>query len=124
MKTSKPKRELNRIYHDDKGHFRKGNPGSPGNPNIRKMAEYIGAIREAVTGDDLKQVMSMLLKKAKEGDMIAAKTLLDRVAGKAGVAKQDDPLKIDLPTMATTKDTVDASNAILRAVAEGRLSPD
>lgn len=62
--------------------FEKGNPGGPGNPNIRRMAEHQAAVREAISGADLKKVLQKLKELAIDGDVQAAKVLLDRVLGK------------------------------------------
>jgi hypothetical protein len=107
------------------GHFVKGNCGGPGNPNIVRLAEYRAAMREAVTPTQLRAVLRKLVSKAKGGDVLAAKVLLDRTLGKATAAPAtDDAAKVDLPTLATTADTVAASNAILQALGEGRLSAE
>jgi hypothetical protein len=109
---------------DERGKFKKGNPGGPGNPNVRRLGEYQQAIREAVTLDDLKKVIQRVLSKAQAGDMMAVKELLDRVVGKAGVVKNADATLIELPRVATTEDCVTASNAIFKALSEGRLTID
>lgn len=107
------------------GRFLKGNYGGPGNPQLQQLAEYKRVVREAVTPKQLIAVLRTLLEKAQGGDILAAKILLDRTLGKvqassdgAGVAA------VELPTLANAADTVTASNAILRALGEGRLTPD
>lgn len=107
------------------GRFLKGHCGGPGNPNIARLAEYRKAMREAVTPGQLRAVLRKLLSKAQGGDVLAAKILLDRTLGKVTAAPATGDLAaVELPTLATTADTVSASNAILRALGEGRLTPD
>lgn len=48
----------------------------------RAMTQYKRAIRSAVTDADMKEVMATIVRAAKEGDMKAAKLLLEYTAGK------------------------------------------
>lgn len=59
-----------------------GNPGGPGNPHGRQVAELRRVILEAVTPDDLRAIIAALVKKAKAGDITAAREVLDRCFGK------------------------------------------
>ena len=70
--------------------FVAGNPGGPGNPFVSRTAEYRRAIREAVGPDTVVQIIGVLIKKALEGDVIAAREVLDRVLGKARVNVEVD----------------------------------
>lgn len=66
---------------DDLGRFTVGNPGGPGNPHVKTVARWRGALRDAVTMQDVEDVVKALLDKAKSGDTHAAKYLLDRCLG-------------------------------------------
>lgn len=68
---------------DKKGRFRAGNPGGPGNPYARRTSDLRQTLLGAVTQDDLLQIVDALVSKAKQGDITAAKELLDRLLGKA-----------------------------------------
>lgn len=62
--------------------FQKGNPGGPGNPFTRQVAIYRRALLEAISEKDIQAIMRVLIRKAKAGDIIAAKEVLDRAVGK------------------------------------------
>ena len=69
--------------HDTAGKFKKGNPGGPGNPNMKLFSQYRKALETAITKKDFKAVVKKLLDLAKAGDVQAIKILLDRTLGKA-----------------------------------------
>lgn len=104
------------------GKFVKGNPGGPGNPHAIKIATYTAALKHAVSEDELRQVFVTLKRLSLRGDIDAIRELLNRTLGKARVA--DSLANVELPDLATTKDTVRASNAIIAAVRTGRLGTD
>lgn len=66
---------------DAGGRFAKGNPGGPGNPHARQVAELRSALLSAVSTDDLLAVIKALIQKAQDGDVPATKLLLDRLLG-------------------------------------------
>ncbi len=45
----------------------------------------------AVSDDDLRAIASMLVEKAKAGDVMAAREVLDRMLGKAKVSIESEP---------------------------------
>jgi hypothetical protein len=63
------------------GRFVKGNPGGPGNPYARHVAELRSALFNAVAPDDLRAVVASLLIQAKQGDVASIKELLQRLLG-------------------------------------------
>ncbi len=68
---------------DARGYFVKGNKGGPGNPQIAQVARYKKAIWEAVSTEDVQRVIRAMVDKAiNEGDVAAAKVVLERTAGK------------------------------------------
>ena len=73
------------------GRFAKGNPGGPGNPYGRRLAEIRSVLMSAVSDDDLRAIASMLVEKAKGGDVMAAREVLDRMLGKAKVSIESEP---------------------------------
>ncbi|MEE8079168.1 MAG: hypothetical protein V3T18_09240 [Pseudomonadales bacterium] len=73
------------------GRFTKGNPGGPGNPHARHVAEIRSVLMSAVSNDDLRAILSTLVEKAKAGDVMAAREVLDRLVGKAKVAVAIEP---------------------------------
>jgi hypothetical protein len=66
------------------GRFGFGNPGGPGNPNVRRIAAMRQAVFEAVSPEDVREIMVALVAQAKEGDREAAKVVLQYTLGKPG----------------------------------------
>lgn len=66
---------------DARGRFAKGNAGGPGAPHARRVAQLRAAMLEAVSEEDLKAVVSAMVKAARGGDVQAARVLLDRLLG-------------------------------------------
>lgn len=64
------------------GQFVKGNSGGPGNPHGGKVARLRAAILSAVTPEDIDAIVRAMIQRAKGGDMVATKELLDRAIGK------------------------------------------
>jgi hypothetical protein len=67
---------------DAHGRFAKGNAGGPGNPFARQVAGLRRALIAAVTEEDMHALARTLLAYALEGNMTAAKLLLQYVLGK------------------------------------------
>jgi hypothetical protein len=68
---------------DQAGRFAKGNPGGPGNPHARRTAEIRATLISTVSDEDLQDIVRALVGKAKAGDVVAAREVLDRILGKA-----------------------------------------
>lgn len=64
------------------GRFLPGNPGGPGNPQAARVAKLRAAMLAAVTPAQVKQVMRSLVQKAIDGDVAAARLVLERSTGK------------------------------------------
>lgn len=60
------------------------------------------------------------IDKALEGDTVALRLCLDRIAP----ARKDAPITLDLPPVRSAQDAVDASAAVLAALAAGEVTPD
>lgn len=69
--------------HDATGRFARGNAGGPGNPFAKQAHQLRAALFAAVTKEDLRDVVRALLGRAKDGDVPAAREVLDRCLGKA-----------------------------------------
>ena len=74
------------------GRFQVGNPGGPGNPHARAVGRLRSAMLGAVTDEDIKAICARLVAMAREGNVAAAREVLDRCLGK-GL----DPEKIQEP---------------------------
>jgi len=78
---------------DAKGRFSTGNAGGPGNPFARRVAALRCELLSSVTAKDIRQIVNALMKKAKKGDLGAAKLILGYSIGLT--AKAPDPDTLD-----------------------------
>lgn len=81
---------------DGGGRFTRGNAGGPGNPYARRVARLRTLMLETVSDEDLKAIVSALVKQAKAGDLAAIREVLNRVTGRAGFIEHADPDSVDL----------------------------
>src|ERR1043165_6927694 len=77
---------------DEKGRFQKGNRGGPGNPFTRQAAKLRQAALNAVSEEEITEVIAVLKAKAKQGDVAAIKLLLSYTVGKPTHAPNPDTL--------------------------------
>ena len=68
---------------DASGRFAPGCAPGPGNPHAASVAEFRSAILAAVTLNDIRDLVRVLVKRGKDGDIAACREILDRVVGKA-----------------------------------------
>lgn len=92
-------------------------PGTSGNPQGRPKAETT-ALRQRLA-DGAADVVEAVLNAAKDGDMSAAKLVLDRLCPPLKASSQ--PVHIALPDDASP---LTIANAIISGTAAGMLSPD
>ena len=97
-------------------------PGMSGNPKGKPKGARSLSTRfaEAILAKDAEAVVRKVIEKAKDGDMGAAKMVLDRIAP----IRKGVPVQFDLPSVTDAKSLVDASRRLLGAVCAGRVSPD
>src|SRR5688572_8602794 len=86
---------LMNLGRDVNGRFRSGNPGGPGNPFARNVASLRMALLEAISHDDVKEVIEAIKEKARQGDVPAARLLLSYAIGKPTEAKDPDRMDIE-----------------------------
>ena len=67
---------------DDRGRFTQGNEGGPGNPHSLQVSRLRSALLNAVTEDDMREIIEALVAKAKAGSIAAARVLFNRTLGK------------------------------------------
>ena len=67
---------------DAQGRFTEGNPGGPGNPHAAQVAKLRSALLNAVSAEDVEAIIQEVLKRAKEGELRAAKMVLDYSIGR------------------------------------------
>jgi hypothetical protein len=104
------------------GRFTKGCPGGPGNPHLRRLAEFRQAFSEALTPADLAEVARVLHQRAvKHADTAAAKLLLGYYLGQPPAAVDPDNVEAEalrqLLEFPGVMDVVQASGRVLPAVA-------
>lgn len=99
----------------------RGKPFEPGNPGKPRGARsrVTRAMEELLEGQHV-ALTKAAIDKALEGDTVALRLCLDRLAP----PRRDAPISIELPPVTSAADTVAASAAVLAAVAIGDCTPD
>jgi hypothetical protein len=97
----------------------KGQSGNPaGKP--KGARHRLTLLAETLMEDEAREVVRAVLDKARGGDMIAARLVLERIAP----PRKGRPVAFDLPPVATVTDVLAALDAVVLAVATGELTPD
>ena len=78
---------------DGRGRFGQGNRFGKGNPYAQRVAELRSLILEAVTDADLREIVRILVERAKGGDITAIREVLNRLVGKPTDAP--DPVRLE-----------------------------
>jgi hypothetical protein len=76
------------------GRFARGNRGGPGNPFARQVAALRAALIQTVTEKDIKDIVTVLVRDAKRGNLAAIKLLFSYVIGKPAAAVDPDTLDV------------------------------
>lgn len=98
--------------------FEKGKSGNPaGKPKGARHKTTL--LAEKLMQDDAENIVNAVLKAAHNGDMTAARIVLDRIAP----PRRDNSVRFTLPKIERASDAATASAAILSAVADGDLTP-
>lgn len=104
------------------GRFAVGNPGGPGRPPGHAGDELRRAVEQAITPAHLEAVLRRVLRSALEGNLTAARVVLERTCGRPSAAP---PLAaavgIDLPPLITTADCSSAIDQIAAGVCNGSV---
>ncbi|WP_028955712.1 DUF5681 domain-containing protein [Sulfitobacter sp. 20_GPM-1509m] len=96
------------------GTFAPGNPGRPRGAR-HKVTEAVQALLDGQT----EALTQKAIDRALEGDVTALRLCLDRIAP----ARKDASVSFELPDIETMDDAANAARAILRAVADGEVTP-
>jgi hypothetical protein len=95
--------------------FQKGNPGRPvGLRNKRTL------LAEQILGADLEAIARAVSTAAQNGDMQAAKIILDRLAP----IRRGRPVRFEMPATLDAAGIAEAFATVLRSMAEGELTPE
>lgn len=91
--------------------------GQSGNPNGRPKDKTPATMIRKSIADDLPDIIKALITKAKDGDVAAAKVLLDRVC--PALKPQAFPL-----SLAVNGNLVEQGNEVIRATLAGEIPPE
>lgn len=95
--------------------FQPGNPGKP----VGARSRVTRAVEALLEGQH-EQLTQAAIAKALEGDTVALRLCLDRLAP----PRRDAPVAFQLPPVRSAAEAVEASAAVLDAVATGEITPD
>lgn len=102
----------------EKGRFKKGRSGNPqGKPKGARHKATVMA--ELLFETEIEAVCHNVINQAKEGNIQAAKIILDRLLP----PKKDRPIDFKLPMILNTADALKAGGLICHAVGTGELTP-
>lgn len=96
------------------GTFASGNPGRP-----RGARHKVTQAIETMLEGQQEALTQAVIDKALEGDVTALRLCLDRIAP----ARKDAPVSFTLPEIETAEDAAKAARAILKAIAQGDVTP-
>ena len=91
---------------DNRGRFAPGNQAAKGrrHPHAARVQEWRSALTDAITPEDLHQVVRKLVELAKRGERWAVVELLDRCLGKCPNPKMSEPEPSDLIELGEQRD--------------------
>ena len=97
-------------------------PGQSGNPagKAKGTRNRTTLAIEALLEGEAEELTRKAIEMAKAGDGPALRMCLDRLAP----PRKDSPVYFDLPPIKSVADAVEASSALLSAVAAGDVTPD
>jgi len=98
--------------------FEKGNRASPGRPQGSRNSATIMA--EKLMQDGIDNIVKVVMDAAAQGDMSAAKLVLERVVP----VRKGRPVNLTLPPVRTAADVVEAIGATVQAMADGEVTPE
>ncbi len=125
MEPSRDDRPSADSERDARGRFLPGNSGGPGNPRIRRQAEYQQAIRDAVKPEHLRLLMQKMIQLAvKDGDVNAARLVAERCLGRVNLDPVGDGIPIELPEIRSFESLLAATDVLLRAAVDGTAAPE
>ncbi len=66
---------------DDHGRFKRGNTFGRGRPRKEIERDYLSAIRDACSSEDVKEIFGKVVEQAKQGDLKAARFVIEQFVG-------------------------------------------
>jgi hypothetical protein len=105
---------------DDDAARRRGGRFQPGNPGRPKGARHKATLAiEALLDGEAEALTRKAIELAKAGDLVALRLCLDRICP----PRKDRPVSFAMPDMSTAADAKLAASALVKAVANGELTP-
>lgn len=94
--------------HKPNGQFAKGNKLGPGNPYAKRVHQLKQAVYATVTMKDLKGVIKAMVHKAQQGDVAAARLIMEYAIGKPDMVQpiqqgQQIDIQIEAPNETTAQ---------------------
>jgi hypothetical protein len=110
---------------DGQGRFTAGNPGGPGNPFARRMAQLRSVMLQCITDEDMQAITHALLLKARNGDLAAIKLMCQYSVGKPTEAVNPDTLDIEEYNQIyrPQKEIMEDAPETMRTIPPGALTP-
>jgi len=106
---------------DDRGRFAAGNPGGPKGPR-RRASDLRRAAEEAISPDHVQALMRKATRMGLEGNLSAARLVLDRACGRAAeAAPEPEPLPFTLPRLRTAEDCGKALERLVQGICHGTI---
>jgi Family of unknown function (DUF5681) len=102
----------------ENGRFKKGKSGNPGG-KPKGARHKASMMAEMLFENEIAAVCHQVIDQAKEGNMQAAKIILDRLLP----PRKDRPINFKLPFIQNTADALEASRLICHAVGNGEITP-
>lgn len=99
---------------DTAGRFRPGNPGKPKGAKHRATQ-----LAEEILKGGIEDVAKVVVERARDGDLVAARIVLDRILPPA----KERPVLLALPDIASTEGVAEAQRCIVEAAASGEITP-
>jgi hypothetical protein len=98
----------------------RGRPFEPGDARAGRpkgSRHKITVLAEKLLSDDVEGVVQSVIKAAKNGDMTAARVILDRIAP----PRKDSTISIELPDIKTLDDVAQAMSLVVKATASAEI---
>jgi hypothetical protein len=111
--TTEPPKNTNKV---------RGKPFEKGHPGYKKTGSRhrVTQLAETLLSKDIKKIIEVVRKAAIDGDMVAARVVLDKLIPNA----RQRFVSFPMPAIETAADAEGAIGAVLAAVAAGQLVPD
>ena len=113
-----PEQPSNNAGKSAAGRFKPGNRHGRGRPSGSRNKASIAL--DKMLADDGADVVRAVLAAAKNGDMLAARLVLDRIVP----VRKGRSIQLDLPTIESATDVLAALSLTVAAMADGEITPD